>query len=75
MVLLAPSAKALQSLLNVCSVYARDYGIIFNPLKNVCMIFRPRLLSNTDAENFKLGDTPLKFDKEVVYLGHHSPHL
>ena len=71
MVLLAPSAKALQTLLNVCSGYAGDYDIIFNPLKTVCMVFCPRSFSNTNVENVNLGDRPLKFDKEVVCLGHH----
>ena len=70
-VLLVPSAKALQILLNVCSVYAGDYDIKFNPLKTVCMVFRLKSFSNTNVENFKLGDTPLKFIKVVVYLSYH----
>ena len=44
---------------------------MFNPLKTLCMIFRPKPFSNTNVENLKLGDTTFKFDKEVVYLDHH----
>ena len=36
------------------------------------MIFWPEPFSNTAVVNFKLRDTPLKLDKEVVYLGHHK---
>ena len=35
------------------------------------MIFRPKSFANTDVENIKMGDTPLKIDKEVAYMGHH----
>ena len=38
-VLIAPSARALQILLNNCDIYANDCDIIYNSKKTVCMSF------------------------------------
>ena len=37
--LLAPSASAMQSLLDVCYDYGSDNDILFNPIKSVYTIF------------------------------------
>ena len=40
--LLAPSASAMQSLLDVCYDYGSDNDILFNPIKSVDTIFKPK---------------------------------
>ena len=42
MVLLAPSKRALQILLNVCSKYAALHDILYNTEKSYCMIVWPK---------------------------------
>ena len=42
LVLLSPSVKALQQLLNICSKYTKDFDIAFNPVKTKSMVFPPR---------------------------------
>ena len=42
MVLMAPSVRALQKLLNVCSCFADGNDIIYNTSKSVCMIIWPK---------------------------------
>jgi hypothetical protein len=39
--LLAPSAIALQKLINICKRYGIEHDIVFNPVKSVCMVFKP----------------------------------
>ena len=42
MVLLAPSKRALQQLLDVCSLYANLHDILYNTEKSYCMICWPK---------------------------------
>ena len=39
--LLAPCAIALQKLLDICHEYGVEHDVIYNPLKYVCMFFKP----------------------------------
>ena len=39
--LFAPTAIAMQQLLEICNDYGVDNDITFNPLKAVCSVFRP----------------------------------
>jgi hypothetical protein len=41
-VLIAPSPHALQELVDICQVYARDNGIRYNVKKTVCMCVKPK---------------------------------
>ena len=70
MVLLAPSAKALQALLNICSDFANLNDIVYNSTKTVCMTFRPRSFRGLRVMKFQLNGNELDFVKEVKYLGH-----
>ena len=38
--LLAPTASAMQHLLNVCYDYGVEHDIVLNPTKSVCTIFK-----------------------------------
>lgn len=73
LVLLAPSWKALQSLIELLSNCARDINMLCNVDKTVCMIFNPkckRLIVATEFPSFTQNDSPLQFVKEFKYLGH-----
>ena len=70
MVVLAPSAKALQTLLNVCSDFATLNDIAYNPTKTVCMIFRPRSFKDFYTEKFHINGSDLEYTDQVKYLGH-----
>ena len=39
--LMAPSAIALQKMLNLCYEFSQSNDIIFNPIKSQCMVFKP----------------------------------
>ena len=43
--ILAPTAIAMQQLLDICKPYGVANDITFNPLKSVCLAFRPASLS------------------------------
>ena len=66
--LLAPSASAMQSLLDVCYEYGTDNDILFNPIKSVCTIFKPKAYKRF-TPTVIIGDDALKFTKEAKYLG------
>ena len=38
--LLAPTASAMQSLLDVCYEYSTDTDILFNHIKSICTVFK-----------------------------------
>ncbi|KAG0722901.1 hypothetical protein GWK47_005794 [Chionoecetes opilio] len=47
MVLLAPTADALQDLINVCQVYAAKHDIVYNTTKTECMVVSPARAQQT----------------------------
>ena len=40
--LMAPTATAMQNLLDVCHNYGAASDILFNPLKSVCIVYKPK---------------------------------
>ena len=66
--LLAPSASAMQSLLDICYKYGIDNDILFNPIKSVCTVFKPNAYKRFTSTDF-IGDDALKFAKKAKYLG------
>ena len=68
--LLAPSASAMQSLLDVlvCYEYGTDNDLLFNPNKSICTVFKPKAYKRFTPTVF-IGDDALKFTKEAKYLG------
>ena len=67
-VLLAPSAVGLQSLLNSCDNYGQDHDILFNPSKSKVMFFDT--LNVGVNPNFMLSNSLLMYAQSYVYLGH-----
>ena len=66
--LLAPSASAMQSLLDVCYDYGSDNDILFNPIKSVYTIFKPKAYKLYLPPVFISSDA-LKYVAESKYLG------
>jgi len=73
MVLLAPSWRALQQLINILGYCAYNIDMSCNVSKTVCMIFPPKDKRKIVAHSFpylKLNNTELKYVSEFKYLGH-----
>ena len=69
MVLIAPSAYALQSLLNICSTYAIVHNILYNTEKSYCMICWPKRFLFKFLPNFYLQNDVLEYISVYKYLG------
>ena len=67
--LIAPSAKGLQAILSVCEKYALDHDIVYNTSKTVCMLIRPKKLSNLKRVSLSLCGNELEFVEQYKYLG------
>jgi len=73
LVLLAPSWRALQQLLDKLQVTAGDIDMCCNSKKTICMIFSPKCRSKIvtyQLPNFTINDEQLSFVNEFKYLGH-----
>lgn len=73
LVLLAPSWRALQSLLDLLLLNIVAINITCNVNKSVCMVFNPRNRTKIVAKVFPqlhLGDCQLQFVPVFKYLGH-----
>ena len=66
--LLAPTASALQTLLDVCYEYGIANDILFNPIKSVCTVFKPKAYKLYLPTVF-IGSDALKFMKKSKCLG------
>ncbi len=69
MCVVAPSAKALQLLLDVCIDYAEQHGIVYNKKKSVCMCMKSRKYKLLNTPSVKLGDTVLIYVETYKYIG------
>ena len=70
MVLLAHTATALQTLLEVCPPYAGPHDIVYNTTKTVCMLVRPMQSQGRYSTRVRLGNEELSFFEEFRYLRH-----
>ena len=68
-VILAPSAAALQKLLDKCCEFAMDKDIVYNIKKTKCMTFLPRWLCDLKEHVFYTDGKPLANITEHVYVG------
>ena len=68
--LLAPTATALQTLLEVCLAYAGPHDIVYNTMKTVCMLVRPKQSQGRYSTRIRLGNEELVFVEEFRYLWH-----
>ena len=65
--LLAPCAIALQKLLDICHEYGVEHVVIYNPLKSVCIVFKPDRFS-LKCPLVHLGNNVLVYQEKVKYL-------
>ena len=56
MVLLAPTVTALQTLLEECRAYAGPHDIVYNTIKTVCMLVRPKQSQGQFSTRVRLGN-------------------
>ena len=70
LVLLCPSYRGLQDLLDTCAKYAEEHDIKFNTSKSVVLIRINNLLKKSIVPKFRLCDEDLSEVKEAKYLGH-----
>ena len=73
LVLLAPSWRALQLLLDKLHNIANHLDMICNSSKTVCMVINPKRRCNIVAHqfpNFTVNNVTLKYVNEFKYLGH-----
>ena len=68
-VLLAPSPKALQSLINECADFAVSHNLIFNMKKTKFLCIRPQNMKNLYVPEFVLGQARIRVVNEETYLG------
>ena len=70
-VLVAPSVKGLQKLIDATLVYGLTHNIAFNKLKTVCMHVKGKGRKwKSDTPVVRLSNDTLKFVTEYKYLGH-----
>ena len=75
LVLLAPSANAMRSMLHACDLYATEYNVLFNANKSKCICCHPIGMSKLALRtfcypSFYLGVQPIDFVKKWPHLGH-----
>ena len=73
-VLVAPSASALRTLLATCDDYARKFCITFNAIKSKCLVALPRrcnwLRPYLQNCTFFIGNRPIEYVNQFTHLGH-----
>ena len=70
MVSLVPTVTALQTLLEVCRAYAGPHDIVYNTMKTVCVLVRPKQSQGRYSTRVKLRNEELSFVKKFHYLEH-----
>ena len=65
--LLAPTASAMQSLLDVCYEYDTENDILFNPITSVCTVFKSKAYKLYIPTVFS-GHKALQYISESKYL-------
>ena len=70
LVLLCPSYRGLQELLDTCATYAHEHDIKFNTAKSVVLIRRNKLMKNAVIPKLRLSGNELNEVNETKYLGH-----
>ena len=69
MVILSPSATALQKLLDTCSVYSEKHDIVYNVKKSVCMVINSGKYKITNLPRVYLAGVLLEYVVRYKYLG------
>jgi len=67
--LLAPTAEAMRFMLKVCSDYATEFSIMFNPNKTKYMLFRPTGKPVSVYTRFYINGSLVDYVNEWMHLG------
>ena len=67
--LMAPSAIAQQKMLKLCYEFSQSNGIIFNPIKSQCMVFKPNQLKLYCPAVYLNGNI-INYVEKTKYLGY-----
>ena len=75
LVLLSPSQKGAQSLLDICTNYCSNHDIVINPKKSFYSVFSKRLDEKKDLylnviEDGVVNKVKMSFTREPCHLGH-----
>ena len=65
---IAPSPSGLQGLLNICAKFGLENDVEYNPIKSLCMVFKPRGF-NLKCPDIYMNVNNLAYVKEAKYLG------
>ena len=69
LVLLCPSHRGMQELLETCEKYGSENDIIFNTKKSVVLIRRSNLLKNAIVQPFNLcGEKLIEVDLSLIHI-------
>ena len=68
--ILAPSARGLNKLLQICEDFAKENLIEFSPTKTVVLLIAPPRYNVETSPNIYLGDIILSYVTKFKYLGH-----
>ena len=68
MCILAPCARALQNLLNICFDYADKHNIVYNSHKSVCMYIKSPKLKLYNIPSLYHGHNTLQYVNQYIYL-------
>ena len=67
--LTTPSAIALQNMhINLCYEFSQSYGIIFNPIKSQCTVFKPNRLKLYCPAVYLNGNIMSKNKTSKIYV-------
>ena len=69
LVIISPSVKELQRLLDVCAVYGQTHDILFNDDKTVCMFMPAKSSFYINTPTLFLNGRRLTFTVKYKYLG------
>ena len=69
MCIVAPCAKALQKLLDICTDFASSHSIVYNSTKSVCMCIKSKKYRLNHLPKVYLGDNMLEYVASYKYLG------
>ena len=65
--LLAPTGSALQELLDICETFGKEYDVVYNSKKSICVAIGRRL---TEAPKVMLNGKMLEWRSAAQHLGH-----
>ena len=65
---IAPSPSGLQGLLNICAKFGLETDVEYNPIKSLCMVFKPRGFK-LKCPDIYMNVNKLAYVKEAKYLG------